>query len=121
MVEGDGNDGAFVRTCVVDIGEGLQAQLRMSEIVHPDGRGGFEPDLSLPASAGRDTLVKAALGWLLRREHASSRASRCQLSPSRHPSALMPRRTTRRSSIVCSQHSGFGRHPLFLSLEGIDR
>jgi len=64
MVEGEAHESAVVRTESVDIGEGLAVHLRISEIIHADGRGGFEPDLSLPASAGRDALIKSALAWL---------------------------------------------------------
>jgi C-terminal processing protease CtpA/Prc len=64
MVEGDACECALVRTASIDIGEGLAAHLRISEIIYADGCGGFAPDVSLPASAGPDALIKAALAWL---------------------------------------------------------
>lgn len=64
MVEGDAHEIALVRGELIDIGEGFLAHFRISEIVHPDGLGGFAPDASLPPSAGREALITSALAWL---------------------------------------------------------
>jgi C-terminal processing protease CtpA/Prc len=64
MVQGDAGECALVRTKPIEIGAGFTVYLRTSEIIHPDGCGGFAPDMSLPFSAEPDALIEAARAWL---------------------------------------------------------
>jgi hypothetical protein len=120
MVEGEADDGAFVRRRLIDIGDGLQAQLRVSEIVYRDGCGGFEPDLSLPASAGRDALVRAALGWL-----ASPRTHIVEGKPLPAVAESPPQRDHDGLSAARASSArripDLGHPPLLLPLQGADR
>jgi C-terminal processing protease CtpA/Prc len=66
MMEGEASEAAAIDTRIIDIGDGFNAQVRVSEIVDADGSGGFTPDLVLARAhnAKRDVLLQAALAWL---------------------------------------------------------
>jgi len=51
VVEGTFNEGVAVSTQTVDLPDGVQAQIRLGELVYGDGTSGFEPNLTVPASS----------------------------------------------------------------------
>ena len=54
VAEGAFNDEAAVSTQTVDLPDGVQAQIRLGELVYGDATSGFEPNLTVPASSAKD-------------------------------------------------------------------
>lgn len=65
VAEGRTTDEAVVVTTFLDLSEGVRAQVRLSELIHEDGTGGFQPDKVVSGSKnGEDPAFKAALAWI---------------------------------------------------------
>jgi C-terminal processing protease CtpA/Prc len=64
ICEGHPDDSALVETRTFELGDGFEAQLRLSELVYPDGAGGFAPDLVVADSSDDSAAIGAALAWL---------------------------------------------------------
>jgi protein involved in polysaccharide export with SLBB domain len=76
IVEGAPSDASLVSTTALQMGEGLNVRLRLSEIVFADGTGGLPADTVVSASSGTavsDAALEAALG-MLRHPGAASHA-----------------------------------------------
>jgi C-terminal processing protease CtpA/Prc len=50
LVEGTFNEEVAVSTQIVELPDGVRAQIRLGELVYPDGTSGFAPNLTVPAS-----------------------------------------------------------------------
>ncbi|HXX23251.1 MAG TPA: S41 family peptidase [Terriglobia bacterium] len=67
VTEDGASDDSVVQTYRVMLTDGLQAQVRLGELVYPDGTGGFQPDMVMPTSeppGTEDAAFQAALGLL---------------------------------------------------------
>lgn len=53
VVEGTFNEEVAVSTQTVELPDGVRAQIRLGELVYPDGTSGFEPNLTVPASSAK--------------------------------------------------------------------
>jgi hypothetical protein len=76
VCEGEGSDASAVRAHRLDLGEGLDALVRLSELIYEDGSGGLKADAVVAADAsGADAALQAALN-LVREFKVSPRQAR---------------------------------------------
>jgi len=66
VVVGAETDAPLVQAARLPLGEGLEASLRLSELVFPDGSGGLPADSVLPTDANDSAVVRVALALLPR-------------------------------------------------------
>ena len=66
LVVGTETDAPLVEAVRLPLGEGLEATLRLSELVFPDGSGGVSADTLLAADADDSVVVRVALALLSR-------------------------------------------------------
>jgi C-terminal processing protease CtpA/Prc len=59
VAEENVSDETTVSTQIVELPEGVRAQFRLGELVYEDGGGGFEPNLTVPASGQQGTQNSA--------------------------------------------------------------
>ena len=50
IAEGRADDASVVTTQRIPMGEGVEAEIRLGELLYDDGTGGFQPDFTVPAS-----------------------------------------------------------------------
>src|SRR5262249_26167781 len=65
IAEDRATDEAVVQTLTLELSEGVRAKVRLSELIHEDGTGGFQPNKVVPGGKnGEDRAIKAVLDWI---------------------------------------------------------